>query len=31
MHLLERSGSFCHVEEPHEVQRIVRAFWGKTI
>jgi proline iminopeptidase len=28
LHLLERSGSFSHVEEPAEVLRLARAFWG---
>lgn len=27
LHLLERSGSFSHVEEPGEVLQIARAFW----
>jgi proline iminopeptidase len=26
-HILERSGSFSHVEEPEEVFRILRNFW----
>jgi proline iminopeptidase len=29
LHVLERSGSFAHVEEPQEVQQVVRAFWAK--
>ncbi|MDI1431434.1 alpha/beta fold hydrolase [Polyangium sorediatum] len=27
--VLERSGSFAHVEEPDEVLRILRAFWAR--
>jgi proline iminopeptidase len=29
LHLLERSGSFSHVEEPEEVLRLARAFWAR--
>jgi proline iminopeptidase len=29
LHVLERSGSFSHVEEPEEVLRLVRAFWAR--
>ncbi|NBD08486.1 alpha/beta fold hydrolase [Corallococcus sp. Z5C101001] len=29
LHVLERSGSFSHVEEPDEVLRLVRAFWAR--
>ncbi|MDI3283871.1 hypothetical protein [Polyangium sp. 15x6] len=28
--VLERSGSFGHVEEPDEVLRILRDFWART-
>ena len=28
-HILERSGSFSHVEEPDEVLRLARAFWAR--
>ncbi len=28
-HVLERSGSFSHVEEPAEVLRLARAFWAR--
>ena len=30
LHILERSGSFSHVEEPDEVKRIVVDFWRRT-
>jgi len=29
LRVLERSGSFAHVEEPDEVLRILRDFWGR--
>lgn len=29
LHVLERSGSFAHVEEPAEVLRILRDFWQR--
>jgi proline iminopeptidase len=29
LHVLERSGSFAHVEEPGEVCRILSDFWGR--
>lgn len=29
LHVLERSGSFSHVEEPAEVLRLARAFWAR--
>jgi proline iminopeptidase len=29
LHVLERSGSFSHVEEPDEVMRLARAFWAR--
>lgn len=28
LHVLERSGSFSHVEEPEEVFRLLRTFWS---
>ncbi|MBH8560705.1 alpha/beta fold hydrolase [Nostoc sp. CENA67] len=30
-HILERSGSFSHVEEPEEVFRILRNFWQRLV
>lgn len=30
LHILERSGSFAHVEEPVEVIRLLREFWAST-
>ena len=29
LHIMERSGSFSHVEEPEELQRVLREFWAE--